>query len=67
MNNFEKVFSDKGNKQVVLINRLSDPSMWVLYVYKKILFFKKKMQTYWFTNQKDAEVFALEYVKNNLQ
>jgi hypothetical protein len=39
--------------------------MWVLYVYKKILFFKKKMQTYWFTNQEDAEVFALEYVKKN--
>ena len=65
MNNFEKVFSDTGNKKVVLINRLSDPSMWVLYVYKKILFFKKKIQTYWFTNQEDAEVFALEYVKNN--
>ncbi len=65
MNNFEKVFSNTGSKKVVLINRLSDPSMWVLYVYKKILFFKKKMQTYWFTNQEDAEVFALEYVKNN--
>ena len=65
MNNFEKVFSDTGNKKVVLINRLSDPSMWVLYVYKKILFFKKKIQTYWFTSQEDAEVFALEYVKNN--
>lgn len=67
MNNFEKVFSNTGKSQVVLINRLSDPSMWVLYVYKKILFFKKKMQTYWFTNQNDAEIFALEYVKNNEQ
>ena len=65
MYNFEKVFSDSGSRKVVLVNRLSDPSMWVLYIYKKILFFKKKMQTYWFTNQEDAEVFALEYVKNN--
>ena len=65
MYNFEKVFSDSGSRKVVLVNRLSDPSMWVLYIYKKILFFKKKMQTYWFTNQEDAEVFALEWVKNN--
>ena len=65
MYNFEKVFSDSGSRKVVLVNRLTDPSMWVLYIYKKILFFKKKMKTYWFTNQEDAEVFALEWVKNN--
>ena len=65
MYNFEKVFSDSGSRKVVLINRISDPSMWIIYVYKKILFFKKKMQTYWFTNQEDAEEFALQYVKNN--
>jgi len=65
MYNFEKVFSDSGSRKVVLVNRLSDPSMWVLYIYKKILFFKKKMNTYWFTNQEDAELFALEWVKNN--
>ncbi len=65
MYNFEKVFSDSGSRKVVLVNRLSDPSMWVIYIYKKILFFKKKINTYWFTNQEDAEVFALEWVKNN--
>ena len=44
MNNYEKVFSDSGKKKVVLINRLSDPGMWILYVYKKILFFNKKKE-----------------------
>ncbi|MBK7447297.1 MAG: hypothetical protein IPJ45_15025 [Ignavibacteria bacterium] len=65
MNTYEKVFSDSGNKKVVLINDNSDPSMWILYVYKKILFFKKKIKTYWFSNKDQAELFALEYVKNN--
>ncbi|MBK6538629.1 MAG: hypothetical protein WBQ38_08175 [Ignavibacteria bacterium] len=65
MNTYEKVFSDSGNKKVVLINDNSDPSMWILYVYKKILFFKKKINTYWFSNKDQAELFALEYVKNN--
>ena len=65
MNNYEKTFSDSGNRKVVLINRLSDPAMWILYVYKKILFFKKKIATYWFTDKIEAETFAEEYVKNN--
>ena len=29
MNTYEKVFSDSGNKKVVLINDNSDPSMWM--------------------------------------
>ena len=65
MNTFEKVFSDSGNRKVVLINDVSDPSMWILYVYKKMLFFKKKINTYWFNSKDQAELFALEYVKNN--
>ena len=63
MNNFEKVFPDSGSKKVLLINRMSDPSMWVVYIYKKILFFKKKLETYWFTNKEDAVKFAEEYGK----
>ncbi len=65
MKDFEKVYLDTASRKVVLINRISDPSMWVIYVYKKILFLKKKIESYWFTNQKDAEIFALEYVKSN--
>jgi len=65
MNNYEKVFSDSGKKKVVLINRLSDPGMWILYVYKKILFFNKRISSHWFNSKDQAELFALEYVKNN--
>lgn len=65
MNNYEKVYSDSGNKKVVLINRLSDPGMWILYVYKKFLFFNKRISSYWFNSKDQAELFALEYVKNN--
>lgn len=63
MKDFEKVYSDTGNKKVVLINRLSDPAMWVLSIYKRILFFKKKTGSYWFTGKDEAEKFALEYIK----
>ncbi|MDQ3020990.1 MAG: hypothetical protein M3R36_10520 [Bacteroidota bacterium] len=65
MKDFEKVFSGSGKKFAVLINRLSDPSMWVLNIYKKFLFFKKKIGSYWFTNKADAELFALDYIKAN--
>lgn len=66
MNKFEKVISDSGNKKIVLINRLSDPGMWILYVYKKILFFNKKINSYWFSSKEQAELFAQEYVKSNV-
>jgi hypothetical protein len=65
MKDFEKVFSGSGNKKVVLINRVSDPSMWILNIYKKILFFKKKIDSYWFYDKAGAEQFALEYIKAN--
>lgn len=66
MNKFEKVISDSGNKKIVLINRLSDPGMWILYVYKKILFFNKKVNSFWFSSKEQAELFALEYVKSGV-
>lgn len=63
MSDFKKVFSNTGNKSVVLLNRDSDPSMWILNVYKNILFFKKKIESYWFNGREDAERFAEEYLK----
>ncbi len=65
MKDFEKIFADSGNKIVVLINRVSDPSMWVLSIYKKILFFRKKIASYWFNDREGAEKFALDYIKAN--
>jgi hypothetical protein len=63
MKDFEKVFSGSGNKKLVLSNSVSDPSMWILNIYKKILFFKKKIGSYWFNDQAEAELFALDYIK----
>lgn len=65
MSDFKKVFSNTGNKSVVLVNRDSDPSMWILNVYKNILFFKKKIESYWFNGREDAERFAEEYLKKS--
>ena len=62
---FKKVYSASGNVQLVLINRMSDPAMWILSIYKKILFFKKKVTSYWFTGKEEAERFAEDYVKKN--
>ncbi len=64
MSDFKKVFSGTGDKKVVLINRVSDPSMWILYIYKKLLFFKKNINTYWFYSKEEAEKFAERYLKH---
>ncbi len=65
MEDFKKVYPASGNIQLVLINRISDPVMWILNIYKKILFFKKKITSYWFTGKEEAEKFAVDYIKNN--
>ncbi len=58
MKDINKVLSDKGNKEIVLINKKSDPAMWVINVYKKILFFKVKDASFWFNSEKDAVEYA---------
>ncbi len=65
MEDFIKVYTASGNIQLQLINRASDPAMWVLNIYKKILFFKRKITSYWFTGREEAEKFAEEYVIKN--
>jgi len=65
MEDFIKVYPASGNIQLQLIHRASDPAMWILNIYKKILFFKKKISSYWFTGKEEAEKFAEDYVKNN--
>ncbi len=65
MQDFEKIYTGQGNTLIVLNNRYSDPSMWIVNVYKKILFFKKKIISYWFYSKKEAEIFAENYIKSD--
>lgn len=59
MKDFEKVFPLSGNRKAVLNNSRKDPSMWILNVYEKFLFFNKKTGSYWFYDQEEAEKYAL--------
>lgn len=65
MKEFSKTMAGPENTELQLINRVSDPSMWILTVYKKILFFRKKIKTYWFYGKDEAERFAENYVRTN--
>ena len=53
----ERITNTSG-KIIELVNRDSDPTMWILNVYKKILFFKKKVVSEWFSTKEDALDFA---------
>lgn len=53
-----KVLSDTDKGKVVLINRASDPGMWILNTYKKFLFFKIRKASHWFNSEKEALEFA---------
>lgn len=65
MEDVNKVIANSKNHYIVLSNQVSDPSVWVLKIYKKILFFKKKVFSYWFNNEKQATEYANEYLKLN--
>ena len=56
MKDFRKVYHN-GNLEIVLVNRVSDPVMWIVSVNKKFLFFKKKISSYWFNDEKSALLF----------
>ena len=53
----EKMKSASG-KIIEILNRDSDPTMWIVSVYKQILFFKKKVISEWFSSKVDALEFA---------
>ncbi|MBK8983100.1 MAG: hypothetical protein IPM38_12425 [Ignavibacteria bacterium] len=59
MKDFHKKFSVNG-KTVELINRYSDPAMWIVNVVKKFLFFKSVESSHWFNSRNDAE----DYINN---
>ena len=49
-----KILLDSGNNYITLINRVSDPLMWILTVYKKKFLHKKKISTFWFNGEIEA-------------
>lgn len=53
----EKMKSASG-KIIEILNRDSDPTMWIVSVSKQILFFKKKIVSEWFSSKADALEFA---------
>lgn len=59
-----KVLFDSGNNYITLTNRLSDPLMWILTVYKKKFLFKKKISSYWFNGESDAMKYSDEIIKS---
>lgn len=57
MDTKEKLKSASG-KIVEIMNSDADPTMWIVSVYKQILFFKKKVVSTWFSSKADALEFA---------
>ncbi|MCY7360676.1 MAG: hypothetical protein LH629_01200 [Ignavibacteria bacterium] len=53
-----KTIPNSNGINIKLINRSSDPAMWIINVYKKILFFNVKKSSHWFTNEAEAIKFA---------
>ena len=56
----KEVIKSASGKLVELIHRDSDPSMWIVNVYKKVIFFKKRISSKWFSDKEEA----LQYVKS---
>ncbi|HRI86307.1 MAG TPA: hypothetical protein PK536_12750, partial [Ignavibacteria bacterium] len=66
MKDFREKFSVNG-KTVELINRYSDPAMWIVNVLKKFFIFKSVESSHWFNSRKDAEDFIndLKLIKSS--
>ena len=54
----KEILKSTSGKIVEILNRDSDPTMWIVSVYKRILFFKKKVASEWFSKKEDALEFA---------
>jgi len=63
MKDFRQKTSVNG-KTFELINRISDPAMWIVNVYKKFLIFEKKENSYWFNDKDEAEIFFNKLTNN---
>ncbi|MBS1518218.1 MAG: hypothetical protein JSS91_09030 [Bacteroidetes bacterium] len=60
MKDFNQKFSVNG-RTIELLNRMSDPGMWVVNVYSKFLFFKRKETSHWFCDKTEAETFVKSF------
>ncbi len=61
-NTFEKFVSANG-ETVTLKNNESDPAMWIVEIFTKSIFGKKKTGSFWFSHKEDAEDFLSGYKK----
>ncbi len=54
----KEIVSSPSGRIVEIFNSDDDPTMWIVRVYKKILFFKKQIISKWFSKKEDALDFA---------
>ena len=62
--NTYKVLSKSRKCYVVLKYNIDDPAVWIIYVYKKHLFFKCRKGSHWFNDEKQALEYAKDVVEN---
>jgi hypothetical protein len=53
-----EIISDTSDRYIELVNRDSDPVMWIVQLSKKLLFFKIKKRVWWFADSTQARDFA---------
>lgn len=63
MNEIIETDKDSSGHSIEVFNLPSDPIMWVVRKYKKILFFKKMISSKWF-NDKDQAFDYFEKLRN---
>lgn len=65
MTDFVREIANSNGQYLILANPADDPSVWKLTVYKKFLFFKKKISIHWFNNEKQGMDYAEQILKKN--
>jgi hypothetical protein len=63
MKNTHDNFVSGSGEMITLTNTEYDPAMWIVEIFKKSLFGKKKTGSYWFSHKEEAEEFVSNYVK----
>ena len=55
-----RVVSDARACYITVTHDDLDPAMWIVRRWKKIMWFKKRISSTWFTGQEQAMIFATE-------
>jgi hypothetical protein len=63
MKNTNEKFVSGNGETIILTNTEYDPAMWIVEIFKKSMFGKKKTGSYWFSHKGDAEDFVADYIK----